>query len=135
MEREILFRGKRVDNGEWVEGYFVKYQPCANKDEWIFGIVPEYASALYLIEVDIKTVGRYTGLTDKNDRKIFEGDIIKNHKEDTGVIQWFKEHSAFMIFCTNPNRVYFLYDNDFSKIKVISNIHDNQDLMKGETND
>lgn len=56
MNREILSRGNRVDNGELVEGYFVKYQPCASKDDWIVGIVPDYASSLYLIEVDPKTV-------------------------------------------------------------------------------
>lgn len=59
--REILFKAKRKNWRElpkeewWVEGYPVKYQPCASKDEWIYGIVPTYASALYIIEIDPET--------------------------------------------------------------------------------
>ena len=51
-----LYRAKDKKTGEWVEGCYVKYQPRASKPEWVHGIVPTYASALYIIEVDPETV-------------------------------------------------------------------------------
>lgn len=69
MNREILFKAKRTDNGEWVEGYYVKYQPCASRPEYVRGIVPTYASALYMIKIDPDTLCQYTGLTTRTVRK------------------------------------------------------------------
>ena len=46
-------------------------------------------------------------------------------------VQWFEEHLAFMIWCVTDNKVYFAYDNDFSKIEVIGNVYENADLLKG----
>lgn len=67
-----LYKAKSKKNGEWVEGCYVKYHPCASRPEYVHGIVPTYASALYMIEVDSKTICRYTGLTDKNGKRIWE---------------------------------------------------------------
>lgn len=80
--REILFKAKRKNWRElpkeewWVEGYPVKYQPCASKEEWIYGIVPTYASALYIIEIDPETLCQYIYMDDKNGKRIWENDIV-----------------------------------------------------------
>ena len=73
MNREILFRGKRTDNGEWVEGYLVK-QYGANEIYLPNGTDNE---GFDRYSVDISTIGQYTGLNDCDDVKIFEGDIVR----------------------------------------------------------
>lgn len=129
--REILFRGKN-EADVW---YYGAYLPYESGEVAILESFSKYGyEAVELSQrckVTPETVGQYTGLTDKNGKKIFEGDIIQSLKSSvTGLVQWFPEHSAFMVWCKSANEVGFLYECA-DIIKVIGNIHDNPELLKG----
>lgn len=132
MDREILFRGKRTDNGEWIYGYYF-YDDFYKK---AYITVGNYCMSLdrecpnkrilSAFEVIPKTVGQYTGLTDKNGKKIFEGDIIKIRN---------KTRYVFFGVCRYRHTNYGEYAVDLSvkdgsNCEVIGNIHDSLELLE-----
>jgi uncharacterized phage protein (TIGR01671 family) len=118
--RKILFRGKRIDNGEWIQGDLVQFP--AHGIVRIVEQEPSYKDA----EVDLDTVGQFTGLTDKNGKKIFEGDIIFDPELKENHIVMFDEGG----FCTEEMFLQFYLCFDEMEVEVIGNIHDNPELLE-----
>ena len=134
--REIEFRGKRVDNGEWAYGYYCKATRHWHKygihNDWIitsafqnggfFNVMGRYA-------VIPETVGMWTGLTYKNGKKIFEGDIVKVKNCETFVIKYRHNEFRFIPIC---NAYTFLQAHEYkeSDFEVIGNIYDNKELLE-----
>ena len=122
MKREILFRGKRIDNEEWVEGSLL----ITKFNTYIIPMYDESISYQMPISIISETIGQFTGLTDKNGVKIFEGDIMQhaNPFDIPFVVNWDSNTASFVL---NDNRSYCVSDRSFC---VIGNIHDNKELIK-----
>ena len=123
--REILFRGKRADNGEWVEGSlsteYLKECGCV--------MISPTADTCY--KVDPETVGQYTGLTDKNGKKIFEGDIVKSCDNHIYRIKWDNQRAMFYLRNDITHASADFYHYFASDLEIIGNITDNPELLKG----
>ena len=134
MEREILFRGKRTDNGEWIYGDLRHISD--GHGGYILCIVDNTNGRnndVTGVEVVPETVGQYTGLTDKNGVKIFEGDIVQAF-DYIYVIMW--DSVRAMFYLRDPiSRVSADFYNYFaSDLIVIGNIYDNPELLGGGHN-
>ena len=136
MSREILFKAKRLDNGEWVEGYYVYCRkrhyilPVLNKaigfdereDEWV--------------KVDPDTICQYTGLTDKNGKKIWENDICDRKEKYPEIVtynkgDWQLDYSYALgkekHFCA-CNLGFYACEREC--VEVIGNVFDNPELLE-----
>ena len=156
--REILFRGKRVDNGEWVVGNLI-YRRIWETDICVIRVFDSGFDNYEEYDVIPETVGQYTGLKDKNGKKIFEGDIFKFNDEvwescytscGTEYDSWSIENYAVVGFDEETARYDFVkykynensveadlhqnHDIEFAdfvgELEIIGNIHDNPELLE-----
>lgn len=139
--REIIFRGKRKDNGEWVEGNFVK--GCVEDFAYIVEFGNKELCRNY-VEVIPESVSEFTGLTDKNGTKVFEGDIVKTKVTENKYTHTRKYEGIYTVKYHDKNCYFYLakqgnnllfdgnWDYFLSNIEVIGNIHDNPELLGGE---
>lgn len=128
--REILFRGKRFDDGEWVYGFYSN----TKGENGRFHYIQDENS---FVKVDPSTVGQYTGLTDKNGTKIFEGDILCTNSTVLSklIVHWFERCGGFFLSDNKDIEASSLtpiYSANLYKYVVIGNIYDNPELTKGE---
>lgn len=127
--RDIEFRGKRTDNGEWVHGNLVR--GCDEKYAYIVEFGNRELCRNY-VNVNPDTVGQYTGLKDKNGTKIFEGDIVRR--------VWLGKMSIYQIvydnglasFIGQAGIKFTTFDYDSTEFEVVGNIYDNK--LEGFTN-
>ena len=147
MNREILFKAKRKDNGEWVEGYLFDDGMPKPKRYFIGGIIikPYEGTAcdkwnvvgIDFCEIDPDTLCQYTGLTDKNGKKIWENDIVVDEDGCYYEVFWNKNLCNYSLRCFKTKHMfligkrwdlYLLANNN--RLKVVGNIFDNPELLE-----
>lgn len=141
--REILFKAKRLDNGEWVEGYYCKWLKgeriitySEKETDCIITWMSNGGMSRY--EVDPETLCQFTGLHDKNGNKIWENDIVR--KVDSNALGWHRERMCsisfdklgYWLLTTEYGDGYWLGEFSSEQIEVIDNVFDNPELLKGE---
>ena len=134
--REILFKAKRIDNGEWVYGNYA-FTDTNGEQHFIF------QNKAFEYEVNPDTICQYTGLTDKNGYKIWENDIVR--KIDSNALGWYRERICNVYFdsvgywgiMTTLGDGYWMGEFDEEQLEVIGNIFDNKELLQeaGETDE
>lgn len=157
--REILFKGKRIDNGEWVEGYYYKMSETTYcfKEDYEQKPVPEHhyilqermtdwglPNQIVQIEIDSKTLCQFTGLCDKNGKKIWENDIVKTVSDIYAHVKFGLYTTGFALEECNQGfyvdfsvKTYLRHELGYwnNKVEVRGNIFDNRDLLQEESDE
>lgn len=133
--KEVLYRGKRIDNDEWITGMPWIFSPPVKKALIIsaMGLVGEADDVSRYCEsneVHPETIGQFTGGVDKTGKKIFSGDIIKTYCPGlpvyTHIINFYPEHMAR---CIETNTVNYLCNIRQSAMLIVGNVYDNPELL------
>lgn len=126
MQNRFLSRGKRIDNGEWVEGYLYGIW---ERRYILWGMINDIPN---MAEVDPETVCQCTAMPDKNNKLIFENDIAIKHNDDDKepyLIRWSENYAAWELAQCGC-AMYGFFDVDFGEIEVIGNAIDNPELLE-----
>lgn len=119
--RQILFRGKKIDNGEWTYGFYFEHSIDGQKQSYIK--YQTFDEGFVTNEVDVNTVGQYTGIKDDKDVKIFEGDIVESPHGTQGFIEWQNAECAFLVNIGDDWQTM-----DDCTYEVVGNIYDNKEV-------
>ena len=143
MEDRYLFKAKRIDNGEWVTGHYVKGLNMYDKE---VHLIFEPNTMFYSsgetdgwYKVDPTTICQCTGLKDKNGKLIWENDIASysdliTRDKKIICIEWNKMQASFVRKYRSPMGLQYLYLDEYiaSRMEVIGNIFDNKELLESE---
>ncbi len=127
--REILFKAKRIDNGEWVEGCLVIDHSRPNLFE--YRMQPVESGVLYAPPINPETICQFTGLCDRNGNRIWENDIIQ-HEDIAAPVRFGIYDSVYGFYADFPRETYLREELGYwrSKTIVVGNIFDNPELAK-----
>lgn len=136
--RSTLFRGRRIDNGEWCFGLLIRDYLSEIAGICTYAKLPprelfiNVLTNCQIYQVDPETVGQSTSFTDRGHERIFEGDILENCGARYAV-EWCKESGMFILPCVTNECLGTDFDTTDSKLfKIIGNIHNNPELLKKE---
>ena len=130
MENRFLCRGKRIDTGEWVEGY-LSYPFCTKKgNESYYFYAKDSLGFFCRCVVDASTICQCTGLKDKNGNLIWENDVVKINNSKVNTLITFRD---FEIICTIPNEKYYKHRLEYdTEYEIVGNVFDNPELLESE---
>ena len=126
--KDIKFRGKQIDSGEWAYG-LPSYDTFGKITE--IEIWEDCGETMEFYSIDPSTVGQYTGLQDKDGREVYEGDIVQNIYGDIFTVEYYGEHWYGYVLTASDGCVDHLYEYD--EYEIIGNVHDNPKPLKGDT--
>ena len=134
MSERYLSRSKRVDNGEWIEGYYSGPAGIMNTHE-----ICDVISGHYCAEIDPNTLGQCTGLRDKSGLLIFEGDVLMWREGDyesgcheyNAIVQWGYKDTAWIALFPDYGDCDQMCEIEVKSSVIVGNIHDNPELLEG----
>lgn len=141
--REILFKAKRVDNGEWVEGYYLRDQYHIGGKDIIFYRKDSDRFTVYTNIIDIETLCQFTGLYDKNGNKIWENDIV-NYNGEYAPVKFGMYCSSFDygnynfgFYVDFPEETFYRKELGYwcRKVEASGNVFDNPELLQEESDE